>query len=74
MATEKQEDQLKAYVGKKIKIEKFGEIHEGVLKGKSPLGVVAHDVKTVAQPWLLEGADGTEWHFAADDGWKVTAL
>jgi hypothetical protein len=74
MTTPNQEDELKAYVGKRIKIEKFGETHEGILKGKSPLVVVARDIKSTTQPWLLEGKDGTEWHFTADDGWSVTPL
>jgi hypothetical protein len=74
MRTPNQEEELKAYVGKRIKLEKFGETHEGVLKGKNPLAVAAPDLKSATQPWLLEDKEGTEWHFTADDGWSVTPL
>lgn len=70
----KPDENLEQHIEKKLRIEKKGVAHEGVLKGRSHLAVMADAKAKPVVPWLL--LDGTnEYHFThPGDGWTIHLL
>lgn len=66
---------LTTYIGARIRIEKSGHVHEGVLKGVNDLPSVAASADgsdvTILR-WILH-TDADELHFSPAD-WTVTPL
>ena len=63
------DDDLPAYIGKWIRIEKGSEVFEGKVKGLAD-SVVSTSSATVARPWLLETAS-SDIHFIPSSGWRI---
>jgi len=62
---------LELLIGKKVRIERSGEAHEGYLVES------ADGQSTPVKKWALVDhlpPDETEQYFAADEGWTVTHL
>lgn len=84
MKKSKQNCELHALVGKRVRIERRGSTIEGTLKGKRkwkdlipPAAAALPEIEAAKIGrdglWQLEaGAD--KIHFAADDGWVVTPI
>ena len=73
MPTSDQDDELALYIGSRIRIEKAGDVHDGVLLGRSPVLPGPRDDSPALRPWLLD-AGTTEIHFSANNGWSVRVL
>ncbi len=63
-----QRNALKAIVGNKIKIERDGVGHVGVLAGQAYCRIIGKKVQSLR--WVLITSDG-EIHFVADARWLV---
>jgi hypothetical protein len=67
---------LRAFVGKQVRVERDGVIHKGVPMGEVYLHV--RGSKIARKRWVLFTVDdkgnGSETHFKANDGWTVTLL
>lgn len=65
------ESTLSAYVDKKVKIEKFGESLEGILKPGTMTMVTGPS--SIAQTWALE-FDDKSFDFVPSDGWTISEV
>jgi hypothetical protein len=70
----KQDEDLTTHIGASLRIEKQGAVHEGVLKGVSPVVGVPDAHSPAVVRWLLD-ANGTEIHFVhPGNGWIIYRL
>jgi hypothetical protein len=67
---------LRAFVGKQVRIKRDGVTHRGVLIGEAYCRVTSRKIRY--KRWVLltsdNGGTGFETHFKANDGWTVTVL
>ena len=65
---------LRAFVGKQVRIKRDGVTHRGVLIGEAYCRVSSRKIR--CKRWVLLTIDnrgaGSETHFKANDGWIVT--
>ncbi len=64
------DNDLPSYVGRRIRIEKGTERHEGIVKGLGQ-SVMATGPTTVARPWLLQ-TNTLDVEFIPADGWQIS--
>jgi hypothetical protein len=65
-------DQMEAYVGKRVRIEKFGAVLEGAVRGPSGIGTLKPSLEAERR-WCLVPDSGTDIHFVPEQ-WIITIL
>ncbi len=74
MTTLKPNEDLTPHIGARLRIEKAGHVHEGMLRGRSHVLTVTNAGGPAVPHWLLE-TGSTEIHFVAPaDGWIIHRL
>jgi hypothetical protein len=72
--TLKPNEDLTPYVGARLRIEKAGHVHEGMLIGRGPMVTVTKAGGPVVPYWVLD-ENGSHIHFVAPgDGWVIRCL